>query len=259
MQPYLVNSVNDMGVEVQSFKPKVLVDKICDEKTLGKLKGCLEAVVESEHGTAHMLQSNVYEFAGKTGTAVSAMDNRGYNKGSKIYQSAFMGYFPVNNPQYSIAVVIQNSSESKHVYGASVSGPVFKEVADKLYATRIANKPFNPTEVLPDNYVYQFSGIKKDLNNILDAFNYNKTDSSASTKWRTTFLQDGHAKLLADPIVAETDKMPDVSGMGLKDAVYLLENMGLKVSASGRGKVVYQSIAQNTDFKKGESIKIQLN
>jgi cell division protein FtsI (penicillin-binding protein 3) len=170
-----------------------------------------------------------------------------------------MGYFPVNNPQYSIAVVIQNSSESKHVYGASVSGPVFKEVADKLYATRIANKSFNPTEVLPDNYVYQFSGIKKDLNNILDAFNYNKTDSSASAKWRTTFLQDGHAKLLADPIVAETDKMPDVSGMGLKDAVYLLENMGLKVSASGRGKVVYQSIAQNTDFKKGESIKIQLN
>lgn len=259
MQPYLVNSVNDMGVEIQSFKPKVLVDKICDKETLGKLKDCLEAVVESEHGTAHLLQSDVYDFAGKTGTAVTAMDNRGYNKGSKIYQSAFMGYFPLHNPQYSIAVVIQNSSESKHVYGASVSGPVFKEIADKLYATKIANKPFNPTEVLPDNYVYQFSGMKKDLNNILDAFNYNKTDSSASAKWRTTFLQDGHAKLLADPVAAETDKMPDVSGMGLKDAVYLLENMGLKVSASGRGKVVYQSIAQNTDFKKGESIKIQLN
>jgi cell division protein FtsI (penicillin-binding protein 3) len=259
MQPYLVNSVNDMGVEVQSFKPKVLIDKICDEKTLGKLKGCLEAVVESEHGTAHLLQNDVYEFAGKTGTAVTAMDNRGYNKGSKIYQSAFMGYFPLHNPQYSIAVVIQNSSESKHVYGASVSGPVFKEIADKLYATKIANKPFNPTEVLPDNYVYQFSGMKKDLNNILEAFNYNKTDSSASAKWRTTFLQNGHAKLLADLVAAETDKMPDVSGMGLKDAVYLLENMGLKVSASGRGKVVYQSIAQNTDFKKGESIKIQLN
>ena len=259
MQPYLVNSVNDMGVEIESFKPKVLVDKICSEETLGKLKGCLEAVVESEHGTAHLLQSNAYAFAGKTGTAVTAMDNRGYNRGSKIYQSAFMGYFPVHNPQYSIAVVIQNSSESKHVYGASVSGPVFKEIADKLYATRIGKKPFNSAEVLPDNYVYQFSGMKKDLNNILDAFNYNKTDSSASAKWRTTFLHEGNAKLLADPVAAETDKIPDVSGMGLKDAVHLLENMGLKVFASGRGKVVYQSIAQNKDFKKGESIKLQLN
>ena len=259
MKPYLVNSIDDMGVEVESFKPQVLVDKICSDETLGKLKDCLEAVVESEHGTAHMLQSVVYEFAGKTGTAVTAMDNRGYNRGSKIYQSAFMGYFPLHHPEYSIAVVIQNSSESKHVYGASVSGPVFKEIADKLYATRIANKPFNSAQLLPDNYVYQFSGLKKDLNNILDVFNYNKTDSAASAKWRTTFLQDGNAKLLADPVSAAADKVPDVSGMGLKDAVYLLENMGLKVSASGRGKVVYQSIAQNTDFKKGESIKIQLN
>ncbi|MEO9004861.1 MAG: penicillin-binding protein [Ginsengibacter sp.] len=259
MQPYLVNSINDMGVEVQSFKPKVLIDKICDDETLGKLKGCLEAVVQSEHGTAHMLQNEVYDFAGKTGTAVTAMDNRGYNKGSKIYQSAFMGYFPVDNPQYSIAVVIQNSNESKHVYGSSVSGPVFKEVADKLYATRIAKKSFNPKEVLPDNYVYQFSGMKNDLDHIIKVFNYRKTDSAASANWRTTLIQDGNAKLLADPVSASMDKVPDVSGMGLKDAVYLLENKGMKVSASGRGKVVYQSIVQNSDFEKGESIKIQLN
>ena len=155
--------------------------------------------------------------------------------------------------------MIQNSGESKHVYGASVSGPVFKEVADKLYATRIAKKSFNPKEVLPDNYVYQFSGMKDDLDDILKVFNYRKTDSSASAKWRTSLLQYGNAKLLADPVSATTDKVPLVSGMGLKDAVYWLENRGLKVSATGRGKVVYQSIAQNTDFKKGESIKIQLN
>ena len=66
-------------------------------------------------------------------------------------------------------------------------------------------------------------------------------------------------KLMADNIAAAATKVPDVTGMGLKDAVYLLENMGLKVSATGRGKVVYQSLAQNTDFNKGQSIKIQLN
>jgi cell division protein FtsI (penicillin-binding protein 3) len=257
MQPYLVNSINEMGEEIQTFRPKVLVDKICDEQTLGKLKDCLLAVVENPNGTGHGLESNIYEFAGKTGTAVTAMDNRGYNKGSKIYQSAFMGYFPAKNPEYSIAVVIQNSSESKHVYGASVSGPVFKEIADKLYATRVADQPFN-IQPQPDNNIYQFYGLKKDLNQIFDLFKYKETDSANGT-WRTTILHDGDAKLMADNVAANDTKVPDVKGMGLKDAVYLLENMGLKVSASGRGKVVYQSLAQNTDFNKGQQIKIQLN
>jgi cell division protein FtsI (penicillin-binding protein 3) len=257
MQPYLVNSINEMGEPIQTFKPKVLIDKICDEQTLGKLKGCLMAVVESPHGTGHMLQSNVYEFAGKTGTAVTAMDNRGYNKTSKIYQSAFMGYFPAKNPEYSIAVVIQNSSESKHVYGASVSLPVFREVADRLYATRAANDRF---DILPqpDKNVYQFYGLKKDLNKIFDVFKYKETDS-ATGAWTTTIVHDGSAKLLADNVVPASTKVPDVKGMGLKDAVYLLENMGLKVNATGRGKVVYQSLVQNADFNKGQQIKIELN
>lgn len=257
MKPYLVNSINEMGEEIQTFQPKVLVNKICDEKTLGKLKDCLLAVVESPHGTGHALESNIYEFAGKTGTAVTAMDNRGYNKSAKIYQSAFMGYFPANNPQYSIAVVIQNSSESKHIYGASVSAPVFKEVADRIYATRVADKPFI-MQPQPDNNVYQFYGLKKDLNKIFDVFKYKETDS-AKGNWRTTILHDGNVKLMPDNVTAASTKVPDVKGMGLKDAVYLLENMGLKVSATGRGKVVYQSLAQNTDFNKGQQIKIQLN
>ena len=259
MRPYLVNSINDMGEEIQSFKPQVLIDKICSDETLGKLKGCLLAVVQSEHGTAHALESNLYQFAGKTGTAVTAMDNRGYNKGSKIYQSAFMGYFPANNPEYSIGIVIQNSSESKHVYGASVSGPVFKEVADRLFANIVSKKNFDPNSVPHNDDLYKFYGMKKDVNKMLDVFNYTTTDSASSGLWRTTVLQNGDAKLMADYISTSAHKIPDVTGMGLKDAVYLLENMGLKVSASGRGKVIYQSLAQNADFNKGEVIKIQLD
>jgi len=259
MKPYLVNSVNEMGEEIQTFKPKVLVDKICSDETLGKLKGCLMAVVQSKEGTAHALETNVYEFAGKTGTAVSAMDNRGYNKGSKIYQSAFMGYFPVNNPEYTIGIVIQNSSESKHVYGASVSGPVFRDVADKLYALRVSDKSFDPNSISNDNDIYKFYGLKKDVNKIFDVFKFQKTDSATSGSWRSTVLQDGKAKLLADNISISAHKIPDVTGMGLKDAVYLLENMGLKVAASGKGKVIYQSLAQNSDFNKGQLIKLQLN
>jgi cell division protein FtsI (penicillin-binding protein 3) len=259
MKPYLVNSINEMGEEIKTFKPTVLIDKICSDETLGKLKGCLLAVVQNEHGTAHQLESNVYQFAGKTGTAVTAMDNRGYNKSSKIYQSAFMGYFPADDPQYSIGIVIQNSSESKHVYGASVSGPVFKEIADRLYAGKVSRKFFDPNVVPADDDMYSFYGMKKDVNKMLDVFNYKKTDSTSDGLWRSTVLKDGNAKLIADNISTSAHKIPDVTGMGLKDAVYLLENMGLKVSASGRGKVIYQSLAQNSNFNKGEVIKIQLN
>ncbi|HZW64606.1 MAG TPA: penicillin-binding protein [Hanamia sp.] len=258
MKPYLVNSINDMSGEIETFKPQVLVEKICSDETLGKLKGCLRAVIEDEHGTGHALESTVYDIAGKTGTAVSAMDNRGYNKGSKIYQSAFIGYFPAENPVYSISVVIQNSSESKHVYGASVSGPVFKEVADKLYATMVGKKYFNPAEAPVDSSLYKFYGLKKDVNNILEEFNYNSVDSSRD-KWALGFLKENNAKILNNNIFQSANKIPDVKGMGLKDAVYVLENMGLKVSASGRGKVIYQSLLENSPFNKGETIKIQLN
>ncbi|MGN6246929.1 MAG: penicillin-binding protein [Ginsengibacter sp.] len=258
MKPYLVNSINDLGGTIETFKPQVLIDKICSDATLGKLKGCLEAVVNYEHGTGHALANNIYQIAGKTGTAVSAMDNRGYNKGNKIYQSAFMGFFPADHPVYTIGVVIQNSRESEHVYGASVAGPVFKEISDKLYATRIAKDYFNPQTVPADNDLYKFYGMKKDVNDILEQFKYNETDSSTG-KWSTGFLQDDKAKLLTDNVSVSDKKVPDVTGMGLKDAIYLLENMGLKVSASGRGKVIYQSLAQNTAFSKGQTIKLQLN
>ena len=259
MKPYLVNSIDEMGNVIQSFKPEVLVNKICSDATLGKLKSCLLGVVENPHGTGHGLENDQYEFAGKTGTAVTAMDNRGYNKGAKIYQSAFIGYFPVNNPEYSIAVVIQNSDESKHFYGASVAGPVFKAVADRLYATRVAQKSFDKMTVPLDKGTYQFYGMKKDLNTIFDVFKYKETDSATSGNWRSTILHDDNVKLTADNISLKSEKVPDVTGMGLKDALYVLENMGMKVSATGRGKVTSQSLAQNSEFKKGEQIKLQLN
>ncbi|MEO6133732.1 MAG: penicillin-binding transpeptidase domain-containing protein, partial [Ginsengibacter sp.] len=259
MKPYLVNSINEMGVEIQKFEPQVVVEKICSDATLGKLKACLLQVVEGDHGTAKALKSEYYKFGGKTGTAVTAMDNRGYNKGNKIYQSAFMGFFPYNNPKYSIAVVIQNGQESRYAYGGVVSGPVFKEVADKIFATKISEESVDKISPFPDSGFYKFYGMKSDLNSIINAFKYQNNDSPGMGEWRKTMLQDGRAFQTGGDVVIEKLKVPDVQGLGLKDAVYVLENMGLKVSTEGRGKVVYQSLAQNTDFSKGQTIKIQLN
>ncbi len=259
MRPYLVNAITDMGHAVETFQPKVVVDKICSDETLGKLKDCLLAVVQFKDGTAHTLETSTYSFAGKTGTAVTAMNNHGYNKSAKIYQSAFMGYFPAENPKYTVGVVIQNSNASKLFYGSSVSGPVFREVADKIYAEKIGAESLNSLASFPDS-ASKFYGLKSDVEKILNTFNYSTIDSATTGVWREAFINKSTANVSTAYInQSPANKIPDVTGLGLKDAVYVLENMGLKVEAKGRGKVIYQSLAQNSNYHKGQLINIQLN
>ncbi|HUS03726.1 MAG TPA: penicillin-binding protein [Chitinophagaceae bacterium] len=259
MKPYLVNSVRDMGVDVKTFSPKILVEKICSDETLGKLKDCMLDVVESEHGTAHSLKTNMYSFAGKTGTAVTALDNKGYNKANKIYQSSFIGFFPADKPKYSIAVVIQNGNESRLAYGGVVSAPVFREVADKIYAANISNSPFFQTAPVIDSSVYNYYGLKNDINKILSVLNMPYLDSAVAGYWRSINMYDNKVILNAINNPSQPAVMPKVVGLGLKDAIYMLENYGLRVSAAGRGKVIYQSLQEGTTFTKGQTINIQLN
>ncbi len=260
MKPYLVNSIKEMGIEIKSFKPQVLVEKICSDETLGKLKDCMLAVVEAPHGTAHQLKTPLYSFAGKTGTAVTALDNRGYNKGNKIYQSSFIGFFPSDKPRYSIAVVIQNGSESRLAYGGVVSAPVFREVADRIYAANLSDQYFFNPAVTTDSGTYKYFGLKNDINKILSILNLPSVDSATSGYWRNMIMQNSTATLNSLPYPSgATNITPDVRGLGLKDAVYLLENFGLKVVTAGKGKVMYQSLAAGTNFNKGQTINIQLN
>jgi cell division protein FtsI (penicillin-binding protein 3) len=260
MKPYLVNAVREMGVDVKTFKPQVLVEKICSDETLGKLKACMLDVVESEHGTAHSLKTSMYSFAGKTGTAVTALDNKGYNKGNKIYQSAFIGFFPLEKPKYTIAVVIQNSNESKLAYGGVVSGPVFREVADKIYASNLSNQPFYKAPEARDSSNYNYFGLKKDINNILSVFKISYLDSASAGYWRNLNMHNNTATLSAENTASPQSAItPRVVGLGLKDAIYMLENYGLKVNAGGKGKVIYQSLQAGTNFTKGQTINIQLN
>jgi len=261
MKPYLVNSVRDYGVDVKTIQPKVLVEHICSDETLAQLKECLRAVVDSAHGTAHkVLSSNTYGIAGKTGTAVTALDNKGYNKGNKIYQASFIGYFPANAPKYTMAVVIQNSKDSKLVFGADVSGTVFKEISDKIYGRYLTSPQVAPT-TNTDSAQYNFYGTKNDLAAL---FNFLKTpfaDSGAKGNMRQANMKN-NISTLSTPLYSSTSSgsvTPNVVGMGLKDAVYLLENSGLKVSAAGRGRVMNQSLLAGTSYKKGQTISLVLN
>ncbi|MEJ7627678.1 MAG: penicillin-binding protein [Ferruginibacter sp.] len=259
MRPYLVSAVKDYGVVVKRIHPYVINEKICSDETLAQAKECLKAVVDSAHGTGHkMLYDSVYSISGKTGTAVTALNNKGYNKNNKIYQASFIGYFPSEAPKYSIAVVIQNSNESRLIYGADVSGSVFKEISDKIYS-RYINTKGNMITAYTDTAEYRYSGNRTDLNSIFQYLNIPFNDSSSSGAWRSVMLRSNQAALKAPAESSAISITPDVSGMGLKDAVYLLENKGFKIAVNGRGKIIDQSIVAGSFFKKGQKITLMLN
>ena len=260
MKPYLVSAIKQYGVKVKTMKPEVLVEKICSDETIAQLKECLLAVVEGEHGTARKIKDSAYQIAGKTGTAVTALDNRGYNKGNKIYQASFIGYFPAGQPKYTVAVVIQNSRESKKIYGADVSGTVFKEISDRIYGSYLSTKKYI-TENKPDSNLYNYFGLKSELSSIFTSLNLAYTDSGTSGYWRSAQIKNNSGILNTPPVSNSTSGSvtPNVVGMGLKDAVYLLENMGLKVIATGRGRVMNQSLAVGTNFNKNQNIALILN
>jgi len=260
MKPYLVSAIEDYGVVVKNIQPEVLVESICSNETLVQLKECLKAVVDSAHGTGHkILFDSAYSISVKTGTAVTALDNKGYNKGNKIYQASFIGYFPSASPKYSMAVVIQNSNESRLVYGADVSGRVFKEISDKIYNHYLSSASLN-LPATPDTTIYKYYGIKNDIGSIFSYLNMSSIDSASSGYWRSLELQNNSGSLKAPAYSGTADSVtPDVTGMGLKDAVYLLENKGFVTSVSGRGRVINQSVPAGLNFKKGQKISLVLN
>ncbi len=260
MKPYLVNSINAYGVNVKKMEPEILVEKICSDETLVQAKECLKAVVDSAHGTGHrVLFDSAYSISGKTGTAVTALDNRGYNKGNKIYQASFIGYFPSGKPKYTMAVVIQNSRESKKIYGADVSGTVFKEISDRIFSRFIANenKVNNP---VADTLQYSSYGLKNDYQSIFSYLHISYRDSVQGGYWRNMQMKNNGAGLSMAANTATASKVvPDTYGMGLKDAVYLLENKGMIVEVQGRGRVQNQSLAAGNTFIKGQKILLLLN
>ncbi|MEI8059095.1 MAG: penicillin-binding protein [Ferruginibacter sp.] len=262
MKPYLVSAVQEYGITIKNIQPQVVVEKLCSDATLAQAKECLRAVVDSVHGTGHkILGNNTYGIAGKTGTAVTALNNKGYNKGNKVYQASFIGYFPYDAPKYTIAVVIQNTQESKLIYGADVSGTVFKEISDKIYGRYLSSQKFIATTTFSDSLSYSYYGYPKELTTIFSFLKMPFVDSAASEKIRKVDMKNNFSYLNTMPNSSASAGAvtPNVVGMGLKDAVYLLENKGLKVAASGRGKVMNQSLISGTNFNKGQTISLVLN
>ena len=255
MKPYLVSAIKEEGVLLREIQPKVMTEKICSDQTLADLKTCLEGVCL--HGTATTLfKGSPYKVAGKTGTALIANGNKGY--ADKIYQSSFAGYFPADNPQYTCIVVIKNKPHAPVFYGAAVAGPVFKEIADRLYSASVKQAPIAKTAPKPDSNVYVYKGYKQDVATVAKKLKLPFKDSSLFVDEWATISHAPAAGLLKSSKV-DTKSMPSLVGLGYKDMIYICESAGLKVYAQGRGKVAAQSIAAGQPIVKGQQIQITLN
>jgi cell division protein FtsI (penicillin-binding protein 3) len=253
MKPYLVKEVKEFGKVIKSSQPEVINQKICSDATLAQLKDLLEGVVE--RGTATNLRGLNYKVAGKTGTAQIAVNGKGYDKSS--HKASFVGYFPADNPQYSCIVVV-NAPANGIYYGGSVAGPVFKEIADKVFSTNLS---LHKSLVKQDNVSLpkvkngQRSDIKYVLNKLM--ISSHQVSGSAESEW-VKASNDAHSIDLIE-LKTNAKEVPDVRGMGLRDAIYLLENRGLKVLLEGYGTVTYQSLPPGTSInRKGTFIYLKL-
>jgi cell division protein FtsI (penicillin-binding protein 3) len=172
-----------------------------------------------------------------------------------VYQSAFAGYFPADAPKYSIIVVVKNKPHAANYYGGSVAAPVFREIADHLYKYSIDQQ--QPLQItVQDSMLYSFAGMKKEVNTIATEFGFTYADQLVGN-WRRTYLKNKTVQV--QTVQTSNAVMPDVKGMGLKDALYVLETAGIKVKMSGKGKINEQSIAAGTPVVKGQEIMLYLN
>ena len=256
MRPYLVNAIKEEGRVIRAISPKAYPDTVASANTIQSLRIALEGVCTN--GTAKKLFTNsLYKVAGKTGTALVANGKNGYAE--SIFQSSFVGYFPADNPQYTIAVIIINHPHAANHFGASVAGPVWKEISDRLYSTYIQNKLNTlPSFSVKDSQLFNYSISKISLQKIATTLSISYKDSTkAAADWVN--VNGMGANVVSRSQIISDSTMPDISGLKLQDALWLCEKRGLLVSCIGKGKVVKQSIAQGAYISKGQQIQIELN
>jgi cell division protein FtsI (penicillin-binding protein 3) len=254
IKPIFTSAISRDGKIIEERTTEVINPAICSKATIDAVIPLLIGVVEE--GTAKNIKSENYLIAGKTGTTVINFNNRAAGE-EKEYQASFVGFFPADNPKYSCIVVVNNPKENGH-YGGSVAAPIFKELADKVYASDMSiHKALQQTDSMASLPEVK-QGSVAEVNKVLNEFEINTTSTNelwmvSKTTTNTVFLEV--RKIERD---LKNGNMPDLIGMGIQDAIYLLEAYGLIVESIGCGAVVLQSISKGEPFKKGTIIKLEL-
>jgi cell division protein FtsI (penicillin-binding protein 3) len=254
MKPRFVTAVMRNGTLLKKYDTEVIINSLASRSTIRKAKAMMEGVVE--RGTAMNLKNKNYKIAGKTGTAQIAKGKSGYKSGGATsYQASFVGYFPAGNPLYSCIVVVNAPSNGVY-YGNVVAGNVFKEISDKIYATNFFRDYEADNEDKKPDAPEAGNGYREDINEVLGELDV-RLRKNAHTDWVATRESGDTIRLVGLNV---TDGLvPDVRGMSLRDAIFLLENSGYRVKISGKGKVLRQSPEHGARYSEGQVVSLDMN
>lgn len=249
--PILVKEIRRLGNTVEQIQARVINEKVCSDATLGKVRSMLEGVVNEGTGK-NVIKNPLYSVAGKTGTAQIANNSKGY--GAKTYQASFCGYFPANHPKYSMIVVINHPTQGDYL-AAKVAGPVFREIADRVYASDLdINQPALIHYVGNTNLPQIKKGNVKALKQVYSRLAVKPLYASNTAEGGV----DTSNGIPYEETTYKSGVVPAVKGMGLSDALFLLGNAGYKVTVRGSGAVINQSVAGGSIVPKGSKILIEL-
>jgi len=249
--PIFVKEIRRLGNPIEQFEARVIKDKICSDVTLGKIKKMLAGVVTEGSGK-QIVYNPLYNIAGKTGTAQVADANRGY-KGKRQYQASFVGYFPAEKPKYSMIVVINDPKGA--YYGALVSGPVFREIADRVYSSDMDLNQVSPIRLVNNAQAPKAkTGQQKAAQEVYAKLGlkplYTKNTEADSDS------SEGFSAL--KEVSSKKGAVPSAIGMGLRDALFIMGNAGYKIAVIGSGTVVRQSVGAGSVIPKGSKIVLEL-
>ena len=260
IKPYIIAGISENGDLIEEFETEVITKQMCKSRTLTEIQQMLVDVVQQ--GTAHgrkAVSSDYVQIAGKTGTAQIHQGKAGYKGNIVRHRVSFCGYFPAENPKYS-GIVVVSAPRVGYPSGGTMPGAVLRTVAEEMYA-----RGFLPGEgtVSRDTVFAKMPAIKKgNLENTTYvcrhlSLPYTSPESvGGGEEWVSVKSKD--YTIAMDRIEPNRYTVPSVVGMGARDAIYLLEKVGLRVSVEGRGKVVRQSIPVGRRVSRGERITIVL-
>lgn len=258
MRPYFIEDFERDGIPVETAGPSVVSGSICSKSTLRDVQEALRGVVEN--GTAKICNDPRYAIAGKTGTARVAINGRYEDEnGYRHYQASFAGYFPADDPKYSCIVVLYTGPTKGNFYGATWAAPVFKRIADKIYASNPGwNAPLHASGMTPPDNPSIASGLAGAEGMPVDYLPMKSRPDTKGKGWISIDSGDETSSPLVSSLMIEKGIVPDVTDMGLKDALFLLENEGYQVSFSGSGRVVSQIPEAGTALAAGHKITLTL-
>ena len=258
VKPKFVKSIVKDGQVIEEIPTEVLNPAIASPKTIEQIQVILEKVVSE--GLGKRAGSKQFHVSGKTGTAQVSQGKGGYKTGKMQYLVSFCGYFPSEEPKYSCIVAIQKSGLPAS--GGLMAGSVFSEIAERVFAKHLAQDlkgAKDSTAILTPDVK---NGNLSAAYYVLDEIDVKVKGLKGSDKNKLIWGHVTHnpnVDITLNQKDIEANRVPNVMGMGAKDAVYLLESIGLKVQLSGMGKVKSQSIPAGNTLHKGRTIQLRLN